>query len=203
MADSGKQRPWLAIALALIAACGTPLVVFTTQLYESKVQSTLGDGNIKTNLEATGKLYSDLFVLCSKTEGSRALLLRAHDSGTVIPSRSTIIAEVSMQSNKALDGWFSQTLDAAYINLLSDVIQQGSIFTVVDDMPDSILRDVNMSLGTNRFYMVHLGVSQGEIYYLSLHWDDEMRELSAMDKNEMRLAIINITRTLKALRVIE
>lgn len=202
--EKKSSKPWLAITLAAIAALGAPLVGFTVKIYE--VERSLQSGgvyDIKENLEATGKLYSQLYIAASKAGADRSVLFRAHDSGGVIPSRSTIVAEVSLSGDSAYMGWQSQPLDKQHVDLLSDLAQNQKSFLVTESMDTSILRDNFEVNGTESAYFALVGSSKGELYYVAMMWGDPFDQPTAQHRNEARSVVNTLSKILRSLRIID
>ena len=128
---------------------------------------------IHNNLAEASLLYSDLFEWMPKLGTVKIVLLRAHDSGTPIPTKSSVVAEVMTdQARPVMNEWSAQKLDGPYIEMLKQLAMTGRIINVTSEMDHGALKTVYQARGVDLTDVHLIGATEDELWYVSIVFQD-------------------------------
>lgn len=112
----------------------------------------------------------------SSVEADSVVLLKAHNSGSPIPNKSSIVAEVfdDNKTSSVFDLWQSQPLDRHYVTLLEDLLASKRTSVITEEIEGtSILKNIYLSSEIIKSDIRYLGADEDNIYYLSIGFTED------------------------------
>ena len=165
---------FLAISLAIISSGIVPAFIgFLTKVYEIEKSA---EPVSHVNLRTTSLIYNSMVEMESSVGADSVVLLKAHNSGSPIPNKSTIVAEVfaDNKTSSVFDRWQSQTLYTHYVTLLEDLLASKRTSVVTEEIEgSSILKNIYLSSEIIKSDIRYLGADEDNIYYLSIGFTED------------------------------
>lgn len=139
------------------------------------------------------QIHSVLNRIMHAVKADQVLILEARNGGHVPTAgsklKSSVIYEVySQDGSSVLERWQDQPLDEYYITLLLDVAEKGEVHLIVDDLPQTPLRDVYVANKVRESRVIRLRGEEGAFFYMSLTWVKAPRLSSEVIGDELRVA---------------
>ena len=165
---------FLAISLAIISSGIVPAFIgFLTKVYEiERSEEPVSHLNLKT----TSLIYNSMLEIQREVGSASVVLLKAHNSGSPIPNKSTVVAEVidSNKTSPVFNLWQSQPLDRHYVTVLEDLLMSRRIVIETEQIDEtSILKNTYLSAEIKKSDIRYLGADEDNIYYLSVSFTEE------------------------------
>ena len=166
---------FLAISLAIISSGIVPAFIgFLTKVYEiEKSAEPVSHLNLKT----TALIYNSMVEMQTSVGADSVVLLKAHNSGSPIPNKSTIVAEVfdANETSSIFNLWQSQPLDRHYVTLLEDLLASRRTKIITEGIEgSSILKNIYLSSEIVQSDIHYLGADEDNIYYLSIGFTSDI-----------------------------
>ena len=185
----------LLLLVSFLTATLTKLVDVGIKKWKDRSDSSRLYQKYLSSVRVMNKIYAKIQDIGTHTSAIRVLVLASHNGGlrptADNPPMSSVLYEYCAEGNNAVKPtWQGQPVDAPYVRLLKDVMENGSVELVTHDMKPGILKDVYESSGVERsmVYSLALLYKRDRFVYLSMVFEDESA-LTAKERNYIRIAI--------------
>ena len=188
-----------AIVSALTGGSAIALIGLVKWILQNRAKSK--QSNFENGIKRITSVYNNLNKILNQTDAHRVLILRAENSGNVPEVGkelySSIIHEVfDGQIGTAYSKWRKQPVDSAYLQVLLDVSQKGSLIIDREDIKSPALKNLWESDGVERSYVYKIYSQPDKFFYLSINFSSK-KMLDSIDKDLIRSSKNAITEAFK------
>lgn len=159
---------------------------------------------IEYSLSNMSEIYDAMSAVVQNTPATRFLIFRGSNGGGIPKPGHEFYASAvherhKHQENERLTEKYKKiAVDAAYINMLLQVIATGSHRFIVDEMESSLLRNIYKSEGIHYVEIYFLAKTEKEVFYASIATDEVAERFTKeSDRVEIDIALSRIRQVFK------
>lgn len=151
-------------------------------------------GSIPNVLGRIHEVYHTLNVILKESGAHRVLISRSENGGAV-PTvgkdiYTTVVYEVfDRELGSIKQFWQKQPLDEQYIQMLSQLVEEGHVTVITEKMAPSYKKDMYENDGVVRGEIYKIKTKPGQLYYLSAHFKDMEAVKEQSFRNLMRHSV--------------
>jgi hypothetical protein len=189
---------WTTWGAALIAASAAISVPFVNHYLKNRKMPAPDNGD---NVELYGVLWDTAF----EAAAERILIIKTH--GRPQKGQPLLVSVIKECSFLPLfpqgRDWQRRRVDGPYVDMLADLLSQGYIHVVAQDLPDGILKDLYDYQGVTESE-IYLLYANGNMVYLSLNYYNKKANVdSSRHRTLLRTKIQEIKRILSKMGVLK
>lgn len=149
-------------------------------------------------------VYDILAELRWETAAARVAVVKCHNGGAVPTARTPLYSTALYEVSEAAHGpirekWQGLPIDKAYTDLLSTVVEDGSVRVHVGEVnPGSTLAAIYGTAGVQTVVKHYITHDASGLYYLSVQWTDSDHSITPPQALAIQAAIPRLKRCLES-----